>query len=132
MSARGIAGLFVVVMFLAMTAAVADDKSDLAGRVAKWESEFNGENLGSVADLYTSDGCRMPPDKETITGHDAIVADLKAGKAQGIDKVKLSLTTAESSGNIGWGHGTFELMDADGSTLDKGKWMNASTKVGKE
>ncbi len=31
---------------------------------------------------------------------------------------------------MGWGHGTYVLMDADGSTVEQGKWMNVSKKVG--
>jgi ketosteroid isomerase-like protein len=132
MKLKTICNLSVLVLLLAVAPVAADDKSDAAGRVAKWESEYNSENLGNVADLYSEDGCRMPPNMEMLTGHDAIVAALKAGKDQGLAKVKISLTNAESSGTIGWGTGTYEVLDADGNTLDKGKWMNAYTKTGKE
>lgn len=29
-----------------------------------------------------------------------------------------------------WGHGTYRLMDAEGTTIQSGKWMNVSKKVG--
>ena len=132
MRLKVIYSVIVLVLLLAVAPVAADDKSDLAGRAAKWENEYNSENLGNVADLYSKDGCRMPPNMATLNGHDKIVAALKAGKDQGLAKVKLSVTKAESSGTIGWGSGTYELLDADGKTVDKGKWMNASTKTGKE
>lgn len=132
MKLKTIHSLSVLVLLLAVAPVAADDKSDLAGRAAKWENEYNSENLGNVADLYSEDGCRMPPNMEIVSGHDAIVAALKAGKDRGLAKVKLSVTDATSSGTIGWGKGTYELLGADGNTIDKGKWMNASTKIGKE
>jgi hypothetical protein len=30
---------------------------------------------------------------------------------------------------MGYGTGTYELMREDGTTIDKGKWMNVSKKV---
>jgi ketosteroid isomerase-like protein len=119
-------------MLAAMLAAVpaaAVDKSDVAGRAATWEKEYNAGNLAAVVALYAADGCRMPPNQEAVHGRDAILAQLKAGKDQGVAKVKVVVTAAESSGDVGYGTGTYEIMGADGSPLDHGKWMLASKKV---
>lgn len=59
--------------------AVAADASDLAGRAAAWEKEYNAGNLKGVLVLYASAGCRMPPNQETVHGSDAILAQLKSG-----------------------------------------------------
>jgi len=113
---------------LAVVPAAAVDKSDVAGRAATWEKEYNAGNLEAVEALYASDGCRMPPNQEAVHGGDAILSALKAGKDQGFAKVKITVTAAESSGDVGYGMGTYEITGTDGSHLDHGKWMLASKK----
>ena len=122
-------GLFLVLgAALAVVPAAAIDKSDVAGRAATWEREYNAGNLAAVQALYAPDGCRMPPNQEAAHGSDAILANLKAGKDRGVAKVKIAVTSAESSGDVGYGTGTYEVMGADGSHLDHGKWMLVSQK----
>jgi ketosteroid isomerase-like protein len=114
---------------LAVVPAAAADKSDVAGRAAIWEKEYNAGNLAAVQALYATDGCRMPPNQEAAHGSDAILANLKASKDRGVAKVKIVVTSAESSGDVGYGTGTYEVMAADGTHLDHGKWMLVSKKV---
>jgi ketosteroid isomerase-like protein len=114
---------------LAAVPASAVDKSDVKGRVATWEKEYNAGNLAAVQALYATDACRMPPNHETVHGSEAILALIKAGKDGGYDKVKLATTAAETSGDLGYGTGTYEIMGADGSHVDHGKWMNYSKKT---
>src|SRR5580704_1112026 len=93
---------------LAVVPAAAADKSDVAGRAATWVKEYNAGNLAAVVALYTPDGCRMPPNQPLIRGRDAIMAQLKAGKEAGAAAVKVTVTGAESSGDVGYGFGTYE------------------------
>ena len=102
---------------------VAADKSDLAARAATWEKEYNAGNLAGVVALYAADGCRMPPNQEAVHGTDAILAQLKASKDNGAAQVKIVVTGAETSGDLGYGTGTYDIRRADGSHLDHGKWM---------
>jgi len=121
----------LVLMLGTMLAAVpasAADSSGLAARAATWEKEYNAGNLAAVVSLYASDGCRMPPNQEAVHGSDAILAQLKAGKDRGLAKVKIAVTSAESSGDLGYGTGTYVITGADGSHLDHGKWMLTSKK----
>jgi len=108
--------------------ALSADKSDLAGRAAVWEKEYNAGNLKAVAALYAGDGCRMPPNAKAVHGTQAILARLKEGKDKGWAKVKIAVTAAESSGDLAYGTGTYEIMGANGSAIDQGKWMNVSKK----
>ena len=114
---------------LAAVPAAAADKSDVAGRAATWEKEYNAGNLAALVALYTPDGCRMPPNQEAVHGHDAILAQLKAGKDRGAANVKIVVTSAESSGDVGYGTGTYVITGADGSHVDHGKWMLVSKKT---
>jgi hypothetical protein len=50
---------------------------------------------------------RMPPNQEAVHGRDAILAQLKAGKDRGFAQVKIAVTAADSSGDIGYGTGTY-------------------------
>ena len=71
----------------------------------------------------------MPPNQEAVHGSEAILAQLKAGKDRGLAKVKIVVTAAESSGDLGYGTGTYVITGADGSHIDHGKWMNVSKKL---
>ena len=122
--------LFLVLgAVLAAVPAAAADKSDVVGRAATWEKEYNAGNLAAVQALYASDGCRMPPNQELVHGSAAIRAQLQAGKDRGLAKVKIVVTGAESSGDVGYGTGTYVITGADGSHLDHGKWMLVSKKT---
>jgi ketosteroid isomerase-like protein len=113
---------------LAAVPAAAADSSGLAARAATWEKEYNANNLAGVVALYASDGCRMPPNQEAVHGTDAILAQLKAGKDRGLANVKIAVTSADSSGDVGYGTGTYVITGADGSHIDHGKWMLVSKK----
>jgi ketosteroid isomerase-like protein len=112
--------------------AIAADESNMKAKAAAWEKEYNSGNLEAVAALYAADGCRMPPNQETAKGTQGILAALKGGKQQGIDKVKIGVTSAETMGNMGWATGTYEITGPDGKHADHGKWMNVSKKVNGE
>jgi ketosteroid isomerase-like protein len=114
---------------IAVVPAAAADKSDVAARAVTWAKEYNAGNLAGVVALYTPDGCRMPPNQPLVRGRDAILANLKAGKEAGLATVKVTVTAADSSDNIGYGMGTYEVTHADGSHADHGKWMLYSKKV---
>ena len=113
---------------LAAAPAAAADSSNIAALAAVWEKEYNAGNLAAVVALYAPDGCRMPPNQEAVHGSEAILAQLKAGKDRGLAKVKIAVTSAESSGDLSYGMGTYVITGADGSHLDHGKWMLVSKK----
>ena len=120
--------LMLAAVLVAVPVAAAD-KSDIAALAAVWEKEYNAGNLAGVVALYASDGCRMPPNQDAVHGSDAILAQLKAGKDRGLAKVKIAVTSAESSGDLRYGIGTYEITGADGSHVDHGKWMLVSKKL---
>jgi ketosteroid isomerase-like protein len=105
------------------------DASGWATRAATWEKEFNADNLKGVVALYAADGCRMPPNAETAQGSEAILASLQSAKDHGIAKVRIAVTSTETSGNLADATGTFEVSGADGKQLDHGKWMGVSKKT---
>jgi ketosteroid isomerase-like protein len=122
-----------IVLFLLCAAAgfaMAADESNYAARAAAWEKEYNAGKLDAVAEMYTVDGCRMPPNAETVKGTAGIQAQLKKGYDMGGTKIKITVSMAETSGNMSTASGTYDLMKSDGSSMDKGKWMSVSKKSG--
>ena len=95
---------------LAATPTLAADASDLVGRAATWEKDYNADNLKGVVALYAVDGSRMPPHAATTKGSESILAELKSLKEQGAVKVKITVTVGESAGNLNYGTGTFEVL----------------------
>ncbi len=122
-------GFALILTVLVAVPAIAAGGSDLAGRAATWEKEYNADNLKAVAALYAADGCRMPPNQKAVCGSDGILGQLTAGKQQGVAKVKIAVTHDETSGDWGYGAGTYEIIGPDGAHADHGKWMNVSKKM---
>ena len=121
---------FLLAVASLATPALAAGDTDLAGRVAGWEKMFNAGDVDGIAAMYTEDATRMPYELPLITGRKAIAANITEARAQGATSVKLAAKKDEASGDMAWGHGTFQLIDADGNTILAGKWMNVSKKVG--
>jgi ketosteroid isomerase-like protein len=122
------AGLIVYAL-IGTCAAIAADASNMAATAATWEKEFNAGDLKAIVALYAADGCRMPPNEKMVSGSDAILANIKSAKDHGAAKIKIAVTMSVTGGGVGHAMGTYELMGADGKTLDHGKWMNASNKT---
>jgi ketosteroid isomerase-like protein len=120
----------LLVAALAVAPALAGDPSKMAERLAKWEGAYNAGDVKALAAHYTEDATRLPYQAPTISGRVAIADHTTAIRDQGAVKIELELLGAEAQGKIGWGHGTYHLMDAEGATIQKGKWMNVSKKVG--
>ena len=114
---------------IATTPTLAADTSDWADRAATWEKDFNADNLKGVVALYAGDGCRMPPHASTAQGSEGILASLKLAKDQGVASIKITVASAESSGNLSYAKGSFEVSSAEGKPLDHGKWMGVSKKL---
>ena len=132
MSVRRVLGgglSFIIGLLLAVTPVVAGDDSDMAGRLVTWQKAYNSDDLDALQAMYTEDGCRMPPNAETVSGSEAMQEFNKRGKELGWAEVTLGLTSSATSGDWGWATGTYVILGADGSELDHGKWMNVSKKV---
>jgi ketosteroid isomerase-like protein len=123
-------GLAVVFAVIAVSPALAGD-TDMAGRAQRWETSFNSGDADAIAALYTEDSIRMPYQAPALEGRDAIVENIKETFALGIVAIKLEVHGDEAQGKLAWGYGTYALMDSDGNTVQTGKWMNVSKKVGK-
>jgi uncharacterized protein (TIGR02246 family) len=121
--------LLAALGFALASPAAADDSSDLAARAEAWMTAYNAGDMEGAAALYAEGGCRMPPNAEAVQGRSAILANLQATLATGATHAEIAVTEAGSSGDWGWGRGTYVLTGADGTHIDHGKWMNVSHQV---
>ena len=71
----------------------------------------------------------MPADMPIVEGRDAIKAQIQAGIDRGLAQVKIKTVAAKSMGDMASMRGVFELMDAEGNSMIKGKWANLLKKV---
>jgi ketosteroid isomerase-like protein len=105
------------------------DPSKMAETVVKWEKAFNAGDAKAVAALYAEDAERLPYQAPLVIGQAAIAENISATRDQGIVKIDLELDKSEAEGKMGWAHGTYILMNAEGATVQTGKWLNVSKKV---
>jgi uncharacterized protein (TIGR02246 family) len=126
----GVVVTLVVAVVAPASPVLAGDKSDLAGRAKTWQESFNAGDADAVAALYSEDGMRLPYQAPAVKGRDAIVANINGTRDMGITSVKIEVLGSESQGSMAWGHGTYALMDGEGNTVQAGKWMNVSKKLG--
>ena len=103
-----------------VVAEVVFDHEAVMGNFAR---EFNADNLEALADLFTDDGCRMPPNQPIVEGRTMLLAQLEAA-TQMTPELRVTPTASEVFGTTAVGRGIFERLNADGSTLETGKWMN--------
>lgn len=123
--------IFVVAaLIVAGAPAMAGDDSNLEERAAMWMEKYNSGDLSGVAALYAEDGERNPPNAESVSGREAILAFLETQRERGLAKVNVEVTSAHSSCDMAWARGTYQIVGDDGAELDHGKWVNVSKKVG--
>ena len=110
--------------------AMVEHQKDYANSTEMWEKAYNARDAAGVAAVYTEDGVVMAPGAETVQGREAIQAlieqDLSAneGNTLHIDSVEHAM-----SGDLGFARGTYSVTDADGNTVDTGKWVEVRKKV---
>jgi ketosteroid isomerase-like protein len=106
-----------------------NDASNMTERIVQWQNMFNAGDAKGIAAMYAEDGARLPYQAPAVSGRAAIAANIQGTLDQGIVKIELALAGSESQGDLAWAHGTYHLMNAEGATVQKGKWMNVSRKV---
>lgn len=127
-STAAFAALVLMAAIGSLPASAADD-SQMLERMTAWEKAYNAGDAAGVATHYAMDATRMGYQVPAVSGRDAISDSIVQTREAGVAKVKLTLGGSETAGNMGWAHGTYTLMDADGNKLQHGKWMNVSKRI---
>lgn len=124
---------FLILGFMLITFMVsAADKLrlEIEAANAEWAKQYNAGNAAGVTALYTDDAKAMPPNGDFVTGKAGITAVWQGMMDSGAKSGKLTTVEVMGSGDSVTEVGTYEVMDKDGKTIDKGKYMVHWKKVG--
>ncbi len=84
---------------------------------------FSHGDASGVADLYTAEGQIIPPNSDTISGHDGIQAFWQGAIDMGIKSAHLSTVELDECGSeTAVETGTYELGDGT-NVMDHGKYL---------
>ena len=117
--------LTLLALFLMVTACSqapqSADPSVITSRSDTWDAALNAQDVDALVELYTTDARLMPPNDETMSGHDA-VRSMFGGMIDAGMSGELTTVEAMVSGDIGYRVGIFELQSGD-DVVDTGKFM---------
>lgn len=88
------------------------------------------KDAAAMAGCYTTDGEALPPNGDVVSGRAEIQKMWQGVLDSGISDVAVNTREVESSGNLAWESGTYELKATDGSTADRGKYVVVWKRVG--
>jgi len=123
------AALCATIACLAAVPAAAGDAEAFAKINMAYQTAYNSGDAAAVAALHTEDATVMPPNGKTVQGRGAIAAYIEQEMDVIPGKLKIEMVEHTVSGDQGLARGTFAVIDADGETVDHGKWVDVRKKV---
>jgi len=114
--------LVVVLLALGCTQAPQTDLEGLKAMRDVWQSAYDAKDAALIAEIYSENGAVMPPNSESVNGQAAIEDFFTEFHATGMG-VEIQDTEAYAHGDVGYKVGTYTISDADGATLDEGKYV---------
>jgi uncharacterized protein (TIGR02246 family) len=87
-------------------------------------------DLASVAALYTTNAEAFPPNSGVVRGRAEIQNMWKSVIDSGIASANLTTAEVESSGDLAYESGTYEMKTKDGKVADHGKYCVVWKRVG--
>ena len=98
-----------------------------------WNTEFataiSSKDSVGFANLYAEDAVRMGPNAPQLEGRASIVTNFASAIKAGIGSGKLTLKDAWGDENLVTEVGVYELNAADGSQIDKGKYISIFKRI---
>jgi ketosteroid isomerase-like protein len=114
--------LVVVLLAIGCTQAPQTDLEGLKAMRDVWQSAYDAKDAAAIAVIYAENGAVMPPNSESVSGR-AAIGDFFAGfYATGLG-VEIQDAEAYAHGDVGYKVGTYIISDADGATVDEGKYV---------
>jgi ketosteroid isomerase-like protein len=114
----------------------AADEAALKGELSAWMDAYNAGNAEGVTKLYAEGALLMAPGAAVAVGRPGIFAfiegDIKKTKAAGQVVNAGEITGVGVDGDTGWLSGTFTVTDGSGATVDTGKFLSVSSRIGGE
>jgi ketosteroid isomerase-like protein len=122
MKKNGFAMLLMVVAAAGCAQQGADQSSEIAAVLDRWEEALNSEDLDGIVALYTEDCRILAPNTELGQGHGFVREVFGEMIAAGL-KGELDTIEAVAAGDIGYRVGSYALLSGDGALVDRGKFI---------
>jgi ketosteroid isomerase-like protein len=107
--------------------------TDVTEEIRKANEEFiaafNANDAARLTAVYTADAILYPANSDAVSGSGNIQAYWQAGFDAGIANGSLDTQKATAYGDTAIENGTFEIGAADGTMIDKGKYLVVWKKV---
>lgn len=98
------------------------ENAEIAALSDRWEQALNAGDVDTLVTLYADDARVLAPNAEMAVGKNAVRAAFGEMVAAGL-RGDLTVVDASSAGDLGYNVGTFVLQTADGSLVDRGKFV---------
>lgn len=100
--------------------AAKQDINDMHSQLLK---AYNAKDAAGVAALYTDDAILMPPNLATVKSKVAVGDFMRQMLVPPMNSMLLNVTETQVSGDYGFSTGYYTILRADGTTLDRGKFV---------
>lgn len=98
-------------------------KQDISDMHAQLLKAYNAKDAAGVAALYTDDSILMPPNAATVKSKIAVGDFMRQTLVPPMNSMLLNVSETEVSGDYAFSTGYYTVLRADGTTLDRGKFM---------
>ena len=115
--------VLVALTAIASAPAFADVRAEIEAANRKFEAAAAKGDGKATAALYTASGQALPAGSEVVSGTEAIGKLWQGVFDSGVKGVRLKTLEVESHGDLADEVGQYELLDAAGKTLDRGKYV---------
>lgn len=125
---RALLTIFAIVA--SSTAVSADVRSEIEAGNRQFQAIAAKGDGKAVAALYTATGQALPAGSEAVSGTAALAKFWQGVFDSGVKGVRLKTLEVEAAGDNAHEVGQYELLDAAGKTLDRGKYVVVWKKEG--
>jgi ketosteroid isomerase-like protein len=115
--------LFAIAAAASTPAASADVRAEIEAANLQFEAAAAKGDGKAVAALYTASAQALPAGSDVVSGTEAIGKFWQGVFDSGVKGVRLKTLEADSAGESAHEVGQYELLDAAGKVLDRGKYV---------
>lgn len=105
----------------------AEPPADVTAEIQTADDEFGAafaaQDAAAIASLYTADAQLLPPNSDFINGREAIQTFWQGAMDAGVAGATLTAEEAMGTDGLAVEVGRYEMLAADGSTIDEGKYI---------
>ncbi len=101
----------------------ADVTAEIQTADDQFGAAFAAQDAAALANLYTAQAQLLPPNSDFINGREAIQTFWQGVMDAGVAGATLTIEEAMGTDGMAVEVGRYELLAADGSTIDEGKYI---------